>query len=124
VYNRDRIPNDPPTRDLNIWLCGRRTGLSVMGVRMGVWVNQKVLTRLIHFSKKNCYSIQILGVAHPRNKRSLHTSLRNLDLTFKFSIFDSFRDIRVHTYDILRFVGGLLALKWAWHPFIRSIVTH
>jgi len=27
---RDR--NAPPTRDLNIWLCGRKTDLSVMGV--------------------------------------------------------------------------------------------
>jgi len=28
--------NAPPTRDLNIWLCGRYTDLSVMRVRVGV----------------------------------------------------------------------------------------
>jgi len=28
--------NAPPTRDLNIWLCGRQINLSVMGVRVGV----------------------------------------------------------------------------------------
>jgi len=39
-----RVCNAPPTRKLNIWLCGRQTDLSVMGVRMGVanfcWVNR------------------------------------------------------------------------------------
>jgi len=29
--------------------------------------------------------------------------------------FYSFRDIRVHTYDFFKFVGGLWALNWAWH---------
>jgi len=28
--------NAPPNRDLNIWLCGRKTDLSVMRVRVGV----------------------------------------------------------------------------------------
>jgi len=28
--------NAPPTRDINIWLCGRYTDLRVMGVRVGV----------------------------------------------------------------------------------------
>jgi len=36
--------NAPPTRDLNICLCGRQTGSSVMGVRVGVanffWVHR------------------------------------------------------------------------------------
>jgi len=27
--------NAPPTRDLNIWFCGRQTDLSVMDVRVG-----------------------------------------------------------------------------------------
>jgi len=30
--------NAPHTRDLNIWLCGRHTDLSVMGVRVGVTI--------------------------------------------------------------------------------------
>jgi len=37
------------------------------------------------------------------------TRLRNLNLKSEFSILDSFRDIRVHTYDFLKFVGGLWA---------------
>jgi len=28
--------NAPPTRNLNIWICGRQTDLSDMGVRVGV----------------------------------------------------------------------------------------
>jgi len=32
-------------------------------------------------------------------------------LKSQFSIFDSFRDMRVHIYDFLKFVGGLWALK-------------
>jgi len=31
-----RDGNAPPTHDLNIWLCGRWTDLSVVGVRVGV----------------------------------------------------------------------------------------
>jgi len=34
-----------------------------------------------------------------------------------FSIFDSFRDIHVHIYDFLKFVGGVWALGWAWQSF-------
>jgi len=48
-----------------------------------------------------------LCVAYSRNKRALHTRLRNLNLRFQFSIFDSFRDIHVHIYDFFKFVGGL-----------------
>jgi len=43
--------------------------------------------------------------------------LRNLNLKSRFSIFGSFRDIRVHTYDFLKFVGGL----WAWQTLGQSI---
>jgi len=46
-----------------------------------------------------------VGVAYSRNKLALRTRLRNLNLKSQFSIFDSFRDIRVHTYDFLKFVG-------------------
>jgi len=35
--------------------------------------------------------------------------VRNLNLEFQFSVFDSFRYIRVHIYDFLKFVGGLWA---------------
>jgi len=36
VQAAKRDCNAPPTRYLNIWLCGRQTDLSVMGVRVGV----------------------------------------------------------------------------------------
>jgi len=47
-------------------------------------------------------------VAYSRNKRALRTRLRNLNLRSQFSIFDSFQDIHVHTYDFLKFVCGFL----------------
>jgi len=47
-----------------------------------------------------------VGVACSHNKLVLLTRLRNLNLKSQFSIFDSFRDIRVHVYDIMKFVGG------------------
>jgi len=71
-----------------------------------------------------------VGVAYSLNKLALRTRLRNSHIPIShFSIFDSFRDIRVHTYDFLKFVGGLCAfffgqsicidknntLEWAWH---------
>jgi len=43
-----------------------------------------------------------VGVAYSRNKLAL---LRNVNLRSPFSIFDSFRDIDVHIYDFLKFVG-------------------
>jgi len=46
-----------------------------------------------------------LDVAYLRNKLALRTRLRNINLRSHFSIFDSFRDIRVHIYDFLKFVG-------------------
>jgi len=46
-------------------------------------------------------------------KLALRIKLRNLNLKSQFSIFDSFRDIHVHIYDFLKFVGGLWALGWA-----------
>jgi len=49
-------------------------------------------------------------VAYSSNKLALRTRLRNLNLKSIFSIFDSFRDIRVNTYDFLKFVGGFWAL--------------
>jgi len=54
-----------------------------------------------------------VGVAYSRKKLALRTSLRNLNFRSYFSIFDSFRDIRVHTYDFLKFVGGL----WEWQTY-------
>jgi len=58
-----------------------------------------------------------VGVAYSRNKLALRTRQRNLNLRSKFSIFHFFRDIDVYIYDILKFVGGLWALKWAWKTF-------
>jgi len=46
-------------------------------------------------------------VAYSRNKLELRTRLRNPNRKSQFSIFDSFRDIRVQMYDFLKFVGGL-----------------
>jgi len=62
-----------------------------------------------------------VGVAYSRNKLALSTRLRNLNLKSQFFIFYSFRDIRVHSNDFLKFVGGLWALKWAGQTFFRSI---
>jgi len=53
-------------------------------------------------------------VSYLRNKLALGTRLRSLNLKSQFSIVDSFRDIRVHIYDFLKFVGALWALEWAW----------
>jgi len=61
-----------------------------------------------------------VGVAYSRNKLALRSRLRTLNLTSQFFIFDSFRDVRVHMYDFLKFVGGLWALKWAWQTFFLS----
>jgi len=44
-------------------------------------------------------------VAYSRETHSLRTRLRNVNLKPQFSIFNNFRDIRVHTYDFLKFVG-------------------
>jgi len=62
-------------------------------------------------------------MAYSRKKLALGTRLRNLNLRAQFSIFDSFRDIHVHSYDFLKFVGGLRALKLAWQIFflVQSI---
>jgi len=46
-----------------------------------------------------------VGVAYSRNKLALRTRPRNLKLRSLFTIFDSFRAIRVHIYDFLKFVG-------------------
>jgi len=55
-----------------------------------------------------------VSVAYSRNKLALRKRLRNLNLKSLISIFDSFRDTRVHINDFFKFVGGLWALKWAW----------
>jgi len=65
-----------------------------------------------------------VGVAYLRNRLALLTRLRNLNLRSHFSIFDSFRDIRVHTDDFFKFVGGLWVLKWAWQTCFGSIGRH
>jgi len=71
--------------------------------------------------QENCGRHRFMGVrvivAYSRNKLALRTRLRNQNLKSKFSTFDSFRDVCVHFYDFLKFVGGLLALKWAWQSF-------
>jgi len=53
---------------------------------------------------------------------ALRRRLRNLNLRSHFSIFDSFRYIRVHIYDFLKFVGGLWAFKWAWKTFLGQSI--
>jgi len=57
-----------------------------------------------------------VGGAYSRNK--LARRLRNLNLRSHLSIFEIFRNIRVHIYDLLKFVGGLWLLKWAWQIFL------
>jgi len=44
------------------------------------------------------------------------------NLKSQFSIFDSFRDIRVHIYDFLKFLGGSWALKWAWQTLLGQSI--
>jgi len=44
--------------------------------------------------------------AYTRHKLTLRPRLRNLNLKSQFSIFDIFRDIRVHIYDFFKFAGG------------------
>jgi len=51
-----------------------------------------------------------VSVAYSRNKLALRTRLRNLNLKTQLSIFESFRDNRVHTYDLLKSVGGLCSV--------------
>jgi len=62
-----RKPNPPPTRDLNIWLSGRQTDLSAMGVIVGV--------------ANFCLGID-------------ETNTFQLNLKSQFYIFNSFWDIR------------------------------
>jgi len=63
-----------------------------------------------------------VGVAYSRNKLALGTKLRNLDLKAQFSIVDSFRDIHVHTYDFLKFVGGLWAVCGRGKFFLDQLI--
>jgi len=55
-----------------------------------------------------------VSVAYSRNKLALRTRLRNLNLAYKatnlnlryhFCIFDSFPDVHVHIFDLMKFVG-------------------
>jgi len=61
----------------------------------------------------------IVGVAYSRNKLALRIRLRNLNLK---SQFDNFRDIHVHIYDFLKFVGGFWTLGWAWQTFLGQSI--
>jgi len=54
---------------------------------------------------------RFVGVAYSRNKLALRSRLRNLSLRSQFW------DIHVQTYDFLKFVGDLWALRWAWQTF-------
>jgi len=51
---------------------------------------------------------------------ALRTRLRNLNLKSQFFNLDSFRDIRVHIYDLLKFVGWLWALNSVKFYFILA----
>jgi len=51
-----------------------------------------------------------VGGEYSRNKLALRARLRNLNLKSQFSIFDSFRGIRVHICDFLKFVGVKLGV--------------
>jgi len=82
---------------ISIWLLWWQTDLSVMGVRVG--------DQSIGIDENMFVCMKIVGVAYSRNKFALRIRLRNLNLKSQFSIFGSFRDIRVHTYDFLKFVG-------------------
>jgi len=69
-----------------------------------VFTHSIVVQLLMRTAKLVCGSKRVrvgirVGVAYSRNKLALRTSLRNLNLKSHFSIFNSFRDISVHTYD-------------------------
>jgi len=49
--------------------------------------------------------MKIVGATGLGGLWALRTRLRNLNLRSHFSIFDSFRDIRVRIYDFFKFVG-------------------
>jgi len=54
-----------------------------------------------------------VGVAYSRKKLALST--RNLNLKYKFSIFNSVRNIRVHINDFFKFAGvkvGVTNFVW------------
>jgi len=60
-------------------------------------------------------------VTYSRNKFAVRTYIHTkFKYESQFSIFDSFRDSRVHTNDFLKFMGGLWALEWAWHLALRK----
>jgi len=62
-----------------------------------------------------------VGVTYSRNKFAVRTYIHTkFKYESQFSIFDSFRDSRVHTNDFLKFMGGLWALEWAWHLALRK----
>jgi len=57
---------------------------------------------LAHYCGRHRFGLFVdvrVGVAFLRNKFALRARLRNLNLRSHFSIFDSFRDIRVQIYD-------------------------
>jgi len=116
-----------------ISIYGYMGGRQIYALRAFEWAWQTFLGQSIGIDETNTFQLKFfiqhencgrhrlrrlvgvrVGVAYSHNKLALRTRLRNLNLKSEFSIFDSYRDIRVHMCDFLKFVGGLWALKWAW----------
>jgi len=70
------------------------------------------LDQSIGNDKTNTFQLKL----YSRNKLALRSKISEISafIPSKFSVFDSFRYIRVHIYDILKFVGGFWSFKWAW----------
>jgi len=65
-----------------------------------------------------------VGGAYSRNKLALRKRLRNLNMRSRFSIFDSFRDISVHIYDFLKFVGVKVGVANIFFPTLSAVNSH
>jgi len=84
-----------------------------MGVRVGVanfCLRQSIGNENCGRHKLGRFVGIRVGVAYSRNTLAPRTRPWNLNLNSQFSIFDSFRDIRVYIYVFLMFVGGLWAV--------------
>jgi len=66
----ERDCNAPPTRNLNIWLCGRQTDLSVVGVKVGlvnlfsgqsIGIDENNTFQLNFYSSNKTVGVTVLG---------------------------------------------------------------
>jgi len=111
----------PPTRDLNIWLCGRQTDLSVMRVKVGM---ANFFFESIDRYWRNKYIANLIGA---KLYFSINSSYKNLQFSsFSWDILS--RNYRLWL-EFRRFYASLFSLRilyslTLWLIFlIASIVT-